>query len=185
MIEAARVAAEQAGAHITFRTGRIEDLAASELFDLVTIGHAVHWLDRRSALEVLDWSVSVKGWVAICRAAGMETPGTPWVKVYREICRSWSDDPDRRYRMKCGEWFAGSRFHEVGEISVAETRRVSISELIGRALSKSSTSPAILGDRQAEFASELSASLNPYLQNGQLEETVASHATIFGAAIPG
>jgi SAM-dependent methyltransferase len=184
MIEAARKSAEQAGAQVTFRVGRIEDFAASERFDLVTIGRALHWLDRAPALEVLDHIVSGKGWVAVCRAAIMKTPATSWLKPYQEICRSWSDNPDRRYRLEATNWFAGSRFHKVDTISVAGTRRVSVADLIGRALSKSSTSPAFLGERQAEFVAELTAALTPYSQHGHLEETVASSATIFGAALP-
>jgi 2-polyprenyl-3-methyl-5-hydroxy-6-metoxy-1,4-benzoquinol methylase len=46
MIEAAKEAAEQAGAPLTLRLGRIEDFSAGELFDIVTIGRALHWLDR-------------------------------------------------------------------------------------------------------------------------------------------
>src|ERR1035437_5514947 len=46
MIEAAKEAAEQAGAPLTLRLGRIEDFSAGELFDIVNIGRALHWLDR-------------------------------------------------------------------------------------------------------------------------------------------
>ena len=52
MIEAARELAEQAGARVRFRMGRIEDFPTSERFDLVTIGRALHWLDRGPTLEV-------------------------------------------------------------------------------------------------------------------------------------
>lgn len=72
MIEAGRESAEQAGAHIAFRLGRIEDFATSERFDLVTIGRALHWLDRTPALEVLDRIVSEKGWVAVLKLPSRE-----------------------------------------------------------------------------------------------------------------
>ncbi len=67
MIEAAKAAAEQAGTHLTLRLGRIEDFTAGELFDVVTIGRALHWLDRRSALDVLERIVSKQGHILVCR----------------------------------------------------------------------------------------------------------------------
>jgi hypothetical protein len=45
-------------------------------------------------------------------------------------------------------------FRVVGETSVAERRQVTIADLIGRALSKSNTSPEILGEGQARLGRE-------------------------------
>ncbi len=101
MIEAAKAAAEQAGVQLTLCLGRVEDFAAGELFDVVTIGRALHWLDRRSALNVLERIVSRQGHILVCHAASIETPATPWLKPYQEICRIWSEDPERQvYRLE-------------------------------------------------------------------------------------
>ena len=52
MVEAARAAAERAGMAVTFIEGRFEDIAASlGVFDIVTIGRAIHWLDPEPARE--------------------------------------------------------------------------------------------------------------------------------------
>ena len=172
MIEAAKEAAEQAGAPLTLRLGRIEDFPAGELFDIVTIGRALHWLDRGSALEVLERIVSGYGRVLVCWSTSVETPATPWLKPYQEVCRSWSDDPDRqRYRMEPQNW-----------LPVTQIRHVSVADLIGRALSKSNTSPAFLGERKTEFEAEIRSALEPFSQDEKLQEEIVANAMVFGRA---
>jgi ubiquinone/menaquinone biosynthesis C-methylase UbiE len=163
--------------------GRIEDFTAGELFDVVTIGRALHWLDRRSALGVLDRIVSGQGHILVCHAASIETPATPWLKPYQEICRTWSEDPEREvYRLKAKDWFEGSLFRELDGVSVTQTRQVKVADLIGRALSKSNTSPAFLGKRQAEFEAVIQTTLEPFSQDGELQEEIVAGATVFGRA---
>ncbi len=181
MIEAAKAEAEQAGTHLTLRLGRIEDFTAGELFDVVTIGRALHWLDRQSALDVLERIVSKRGHILVCHATTIETPATPWLKPYKEICRIWSEDPERqRYRLEPKDWFAGSPFNQLDSVSVTQTRQVNVADLIGRALSKSNTSPAFLGERQAEFEAAIRTMLEPFLQEGKLQEAIVANAAVFG-----
>lgn len=181
MIEAAKATAEEAGVHLDLRLGRMEDFPAGQMFDLVTIGRALHWLDRGAVLQVLERIVSGPGCVLICGATSIGTPAAPWLKSYEEIRWSWASDPDRkRYRIESKEWFAGSRFGELDRISVTHAQHVTIADLIGRALSKSNTSPAVLGERRAEFEAEIRAALEPFSQDGVLQEEIVSHAAIFG-----
>jgi len=56
----------------------------------------------------------------------------------------------------------------------------SIADLIGRALSKSNTSPEILAEGQAKFEAEIAAALEPFVRDGVLVEQIAARATIFG-----
>jgi len=183
MIEAAKAAAKQTGTHLILRQGRIEDFAAGELFDVVTIGRTLHWLDRRSALNVLERIVSTQGHILICYATSIETPATPWLKPYQEICRIWSEDPEREvYRLKARDWFEGSPFSELDGVSVTQTQHVSVADLIGRALSKSNTSPAFLGERQADFEAAIRTTLEPFSQEGELQEEIVAVATVFGKA---
>jgi SAM-dependent methyltransferase len=181
MIEAARGAAEDAGVRLSLRLGRMEDFPPGESFHLVTIGRALHWLDRERALEVLERIVSATGRILICRSTSVETPAAPWLKPYQEVCRSWSDDPDRRrYRVKPAEWFQGSRFHEVERISVTETNSIRVDDLIGRALSKSNTSPALLGNRQADFEAAVRRAIEPFSKDGALHEEIVAEAAVYG-----
>jgi SAM-dependent methyltransferase len=181
MIKAARATAEAAGVRLTLHPGRIEDFPAGQIFDIVTLGRALHWLDRDAALETLERIVSQRGRVLVCGATSVQTPAEPWLKPYLKICNSWSDDPERkRYRIEAQEWFAGSRFSKLDDISVTHAQHVRIAELIGRALSKSNTSPSVVGKRQAEFEAAIRAVLEPFSQDGVLEEDIVSRAAIFG-----
>ena len=181
MIKAARATAEAAGVRLTLHPGRIEDFPAGQIFDIVTLGRALHWLDRDATLQVLERVVSERGLVLICGATSIEVSQSEWLKPYLKICNSWSDDPERkRYRIEAQEWFAGSRFSKLDDISVTHAQDVSIDDLIGRALSKSNTSPSVVGRRQAKFEAELRAVLEPFSQDGVLKEEIVARATIFG-----
>jgi hypothetical protein len=101
---------------------------------------------------------SDSGRILICRASSTETPETAWVKPYKEVCRSWaSGPPEKHYRIDGKEWFADSCFRALGETSVTEQRQITVSDLIGRALSRSNTSPEILGEGQTRFEAEIAA----------------------------
>ena len=181
MLEAARDEAEAAGVHLDLRLGCIEDFPDAEIFDVVTIGRALHWLDPGASLEKLEQIVSERGHVLVCDAASIESPASPWLKPYKEICNLWSDDPARkRYRIKAGDWFAGSPFIELGNISIKYSQRVSIADLIGRALSKSNTSLSILGTRQTEFEAAIRGVLQPFSRDGVVEEQIDARAVRFG-----
>jgi SAM-dependent methyltransferase len=181
MIKAARAAAESAGVRVTLHPGRIEDFPTGQIFDMVTLGRALHWLDRDTTIQVLGRNVSERGHVLICSATSIEVPQSEWLKSYLKICNSWSDDPERkRYRIEAQEWFAGSQFSKLDDISVTHARDVSIDDLIGRVLSKSNKSPSVVGRRQAEFEAELRAALKPFSQDGVLEEEIVARAAIFG-----
>jgi hypothetical protein len=183
MIDAAKAAAQLAEIPLILRLGRIEDFSAGESFDLVTIGRALHWLDRQSTLEVLGRIVSMAGRVLVCGSTSIETPKTPWLKRYQEICRLWSEDPERRrYRLEARDWFAGSPFRKLDSVSVTRTQQVNVADLIGRALSKSNTSAAFLGERQAKFEAEIRAALEPFSQHGELQEEIVATAAVFGRA---
>jgi SAM-dependent methyltransferase len=181
MIEAASAAARAAGVRLTLHSGCIEDFSADRSYDIVTIGRALHWLDRRAALDVLERVVAPSGRVQVCGSTSVESPLSPWLKPYQELCNRWSNAPDRkRYCIESRDWFAGSRFGLVDNISVAQEQRIGVDGMIGRALSRSHTSRAVLGDRQAEFEAAIRAALEPFSQNGSLSEEIVSRAAVFG-----
>jgi SAM-dependent methyltransferase len=188
MIAAAKSAAEKAGVALTLTHGRIEEFSAEHPsaerpfaerpFDVVTIGRALHWMDRTVALPVLERIVSGAGCILICRASSVETPETPWLKAYDELRRRWASGIDgERYQVK--EWFAGSAFGETATVSVTERREITIADLVGRSLSRSITSPAVLGERRAAFEAEIRTTLEPFAKNGVLQEQIVARATIF------
>lgn len=185
MLAAARVEAARAGVHIDLMQARIEDLPRDiGCFQAVTVGRALHWFDRDEALAVLerilDPNGDPTGWIAICGTRAQSAAAQGWIGKFHDIRRAWSSDPDEsRYHINLDEWFRGSRFHKSGQVEVTESHRVTISDLIGRALSLSSTSPEALGDRRPAFEAAMRDALEPLSDGGTFDEQVTAIATIF------
>jgi cyclopropane fatty-acyl-phospholipid synthase-like methyltransferase len=183
MIAAAKAAAAEAGVALSLIHGRIEEFPATQTYDVITIGRALHWMERGTTLPVLDRLVPDSGRILICRAFSAETPETAWVKRYEEARRSWAAEPEeRRHRIDPKEWFAGSCFRGLGEALVTEYRKVTVADLVGRALSKSNTSPEVLGDRKSRFEKAIAEVLKPFVHDGVLPEQIVACASIFGKA---
>ena len=177
---AARVEAARAGVHVDLVQARIEDLPGDiGQFHAVTIGRALHWFDRDEALAVLDRIVAPHGWIAICGTRTFGAAMHGWNGTFHEIRRAWSSDPDEsRYHIDFAEWFRGSRFRKVEDVEVTESQQVSISDLIGRALSMSTTSPEALGDRRPGFEAALHEALEPLATEGVFDEQITAVAMI-------
>jgi SAM-dependent methyltransferase len=180
MLEAARVESARAGVHIDLIQARIEDLPPDiGLFHAVTIGRALHWFDREEALVVLERIVDANGWIAICGTRAHSAASQGWTGKFHDLRRAWSSDPDEtRYRINLEDWFRGSRFRKVDDIEVSETHQVTIPDLIGRALSLSTTSPEVLGERRPAFEAAMKEALEPLSAGGVFDEQVTAIATI-------
>jgi SAM-dependent methyltransferase len=192
MLDAARAAAFEAGAPIRFVHGRIEEFPTDRKFDLVTIGRALHWLDRDAALPILESIVPDGGRIVICGARSMDGPVASasvsdvvtesWHARYQDVRRGWSSEGygyERGRHQDGRDWFAGSPFTPVDDLSLTEYRQVSVPELVGRALSKSNTSPEKLGERRGAFEAEITAAVEPFAQNDILQEQIVARATVF------
>jgi len=189
MLDVARTAAREAGVKLELIAARLEALPENVgEFDLVTIGRAIHWFDRAAALPVLERLAAKGGPVVICGATTSSSAVNPWIQKFKEVRQAWSSEPPHalselgavpeRWVEYFQTWFAGSRFRLVDDISVAECHRITIPELVGRALSMSSTAPAALGDRRVAFEQAMADALQPYSQNGVLEEEVKALAAV-------
>jgi SAM-dependent methyltransferase len=180
MLAAARVEAARARVHVELIQARMEDLPADiGSFQAVTIGRALHWFDRDKAAAVLERIVDTNGWIAICGTRGFSSAAQGWTGTFHEVRRAWSSDPEEtRYRIDLDEWFRGTRFHKAEDIEVTETQQVTIADLIGRALSLSTTSPEVLGDRRPAFEAAMQAALEPLAVDGVFDEKITAIATI-------
>jgi SAM-dependent methyltransferase len=181
MLAAARQLASGAGVRLQLIESRLEDLPASAgIFQIATIGRALHWLDRDGAIAVFERVLVLGGYVLVCGALSAHGPENPWSTAFHDIRWAWSEDPsDRRYHIDVDAWFSGTAFHKVEEIQVNYHHRVTLDGLIGRALSMSTTSPALLGERRADFEAALRAALEPFAEDGSLAEEVRARAQVF------
>ncbi len=180
MLEAARVEAARAGVHLDLIQARIEDLPPDlGLFHAVTIGRALHWFDREEALAVLERLVDAGGWIAICGTRTYSAASQGWSGKFHDLRREWSSDPDEtRYHIDLDDWFRGSRFRKVDTVELTQSHQITIQDLIGRALSLSTTSPEVLGDRRPSFEAAMREELEPLSTGGVFEEQVTAIANI-------
>ncbi len=180
MLDAARHAAANAGISLALLAGRLEDLPSTESFDILSIGRALHWLDRQTALPRLERLTAPGGKLLICAASSIETENTLWVRSYNQLRHAYTSESDEsRYRIDARSFFAESPFHHLSDVTVNELRSVTIDDLVGRALSRSNTSPEVLGDRRDAFENEIREVLQPFAQAGVLHEEIVSRASVF------
>ncbi len=181
MLRAARQAASAAGVNVTFVETAIEDLCAgSKSFDFLTIGRALHWLPRDATLPVFEAVLAPAARIAVCGSTTSETRMNDWTAAYKQVRKAWSSDPDEsRYNIDMEQWFAPSRFRKIKDISVEHQHRVTVDDLIARALSFSNTSPAVVGEKRPKFEAEIRAAIEPFARAAEIEEELIAKATVF------
>lgn len=181
MIAAAREEAARAGVALSLLEGTVESLPESiGKFDLVTIGRALHWMEPRKTRSVIEHLVSESGAVLLCGSSPAKTSANAWLEAYDQIRKQWSSPGEGpRYSIDAEQWFSGSRFRLLDRIAVRTIHRVTVDELIGRALSKSTTSPQLLGERRVHFEEAVAQALRPFAPDGNLDEEIEAAARIF------
>jgi SAM-dependent methyltransferase len=180
MVEAARAAAERSELTATFIEGRFED-AATKLgaFDLVTIGRAIHWLDREAARASLDRALAPRGRVLVCGASSVKDGRNPWLETFNAVRDRWKGDrPSRDHR----SFFADRQFTRTGTIRVEGTYAVSIERLVDRVLSMSTSSSERLGDEVPAMKSAMREKLAPFASDGMIKDIVEARAEVFERA---
>jgi len=186
MIEAARHAAAGAGRHLTLIEGKVETLAPDiGSFDLVTIGRALHWMDREPTLARLDELVGRDGAIAICASFSATDGSNPWLDGYNEIRRRWSpaklwEEAGRgtRTHRDLPAFFRGSPFQPTELVTVETSHLVGLHDLAKRTLTYSSSSPEALGENVDAMLRDVGQHLAPFSRDGAIAETIVSTAQI-------
>jgi ubiquinone/menaquinone biosynthesis C-methylase UbiE len=127
MVAEARRAAAAANIALPMIEGRAKDIAAHlGPFDIVTIGRALHWMDREPTLAALDRILAPHGRILICGSPCVVGEANPWRATYDAVLRSWEDGIHRRlyetWRRIYETWFDGSRFGRIAEIKVSHAQ---------------------------------------------------------------
>jgi SAM-dependent methyltransferase len=178
MVAEARDAAMSAGLTFPVHLMRAEDVGAGlGRFDLVTIGRALHWMDREPTLASLQDMLAPGGHILVCGARSAAS--TPWRDVYERVCVNWSSGGEARNWERHERFFEDSAFVAVGDIVVEQGQELEAEALLERALARSTTSPAVLGDRVEAFKDALRAALAPYFAGGRAEEIVEAKGRVF------
>jgi len=178
MITVARANAAEAGVALPLIHARAEDLPADlGPFDLVTIGRALHWMERGPTIAVLDRLLTADGAILTTGSAPAKDGRNPWLEVVERVSRSWAPH-DERVLSVYRTWFDDTPFQEIEEITHVFAETVTPEHLFARLLTRSSTSPAVLGDRVEDCRRELLAALVPFFPDGSREETLIARATV-------
>lgn len=186
MLQAARQAAARAGHELTLIAGKAETLA-SEIgtFDIVTIGRALHWMDRNATLARLDGLVARDGAILICASFSVTDGRNPWLDGYNEIRRRWSPaklweeaGKGTRTHRDLPAFFRGSAFAPTELVAVETSHTVSMQDLAQRTLTYSSSSPEALGDNFEAMLRDVESHLASFGRDGLIAETIVSTAQI-------
>jgi SAM-dependent methyltransferase len=185
MLAAARAAATQANADVTFVAGRAEDLPDIGRFDVVTIGRALHWMDRNALGPLFARLVAPGGAILVCTSYSVHDGRNSWLGDYNAARRNWSDEDllrdagkgEQAHRSP-GEVLGPAGFGMVDTVTVETTHQVSTKDLAWRVLTFSSSSPAALDDRIDAMLADVEARLSPFSRDGVLTETLVSAANI-------
>ena len=184
MLAAAKQAAERASQAFTLIAGKAEDLPDDVgRFDVVTIGRALHWMDREATLARLERLVAPEGVILVCASFSATDGHNPWLDDYNTARRAWSKESlwseagsaGRTHRDLAG-FFRGTRFHAADVIRVETSHEVSVRDLARRVLTFSSSSPDVLGDRVEAMLRDVEQRLLPLSRDGWITEVVATTA---------
>jgi SAM-dependent methyltransferase len=186
MLDAARLAASGAGRHVTLIEGKTETLASDiGSFDIVTIGRALHWMDREPTLARLEQLVAHDGAIAICASFSATDGPNPWLEGYNEIRRRWSpaqlwEEAGRgtRVHRDLSAFFRGSSFQPTELVTVETSHLVGLHELAERTLTYSSSSREALGDNVEAMLRDVGKHLVSFSRDGEIAETIVSTAQI-------
>jgi SAM-dependent methyltransferase len=186
MLAAARAAAQRSGQAITLIEGRAEDLPETiGRYDLVTIGRALHWMEKDALGRLFERLVAARGTIAVCASFSARDGRNAWLDEYNTARRLWSDQRlwsesqqgERRHR-ELAVALEGTPFRAGETIRLETTHQVLISDLARRVLTFSSSSPAALGDKADAMLGDVEARLAPFGVDGRITETVVSTAQL-------
>ena len=186
MIAAAREAAARAGQDVMLIEGKAEDLPEDiGCFDVVTIGRALHWMDRAATLALLERIVANDGAILICASFSAADGRNLWLDTYDTTRKAWADkdlEPasgrGARVHRELATFLDGSPFHASSEIRVETSHTIGIDDLAQRVLTYSSSSPAALGDKVEPMLRDVEQRLAPFADNGRVTEVVVSTAQV-------
>lgn len=186
MLAAAEAAAAAAGVALTLWRGGSYDLKPDMgPYRLVSIGRAFHWMDRMATLAMLDRIIAPDGAVGFFHDAHPVLPENAWFKVLCKVGDKFgrAQQPHAAERKALGHrryepFLFRSAFTQLDGLSVTIRQTISEDEIVGRAFSQSTTSPARLGADADAFEAELRKSLRALSPEGIFTEIAEMVALI-------
>jgi SAM-dependent methyltransferase len=186
MLAAARDAAARAAVDLTLIEGKTETLAPDiGSFDIMTIGRALHWMDRDGALAAFERLLSDNGAILLCMSMPAGDGRNPWLDEFNAARRAWSAPKlwaeagsGSRTHRDLTAFFNGSSFRPTEMIRTETSHDISVRDLARRVLTFSSSSPDALGDKVDAMLADVEQRLAPFGRDGVITEALVSAAQV-------
>jgi SAM-dependent methyltransferase len=180
MLEAAGRTAARAGHELALIESTAEALPCDVgSFDVVTIGRALHWMDRDLVGPLLERLVAPGGVVLVCSARSATDGRNCWLEAYNEARRYWSGTTHRTlHHPDLAAVLADTQFRTGEMIAVENSHELSARDLARRTLTFSGSSPAALGDKVDAMLHDVEQRLLPFSRAGLLREVVLAKADV-------
>ena len=170
---------------IQWRNQRAEEFSTeASSFELVTIGAAFHWMDRPTIAErVQEWLLPGKPLVVLGYTS-IWSGTSDWLPLVRTVIKKWLG---AKRRAGSGEYDDAADPHELvliqagfalDEIKYKHPHTWTLDELIGNLYSTSFASPAVLGDKQSAFETDLRKTMLDYDSSGIYQEEMTFYALL-------
>jgi SAM-dependent methyltransferase len=166
MIQVARKRAADQGldGDVEFQVGDANDLTGLPKMAGVVIGDAFHWLDRASVASQLDELVVPGGFVAIMMSFAAGTAKPWWYPLADRVIHRYLGTARRagpaalHHEQPGGDHetvLRASAFNVLTVIRTDVTLLMSLDQVMGLQYTQAYSSPAVLGERLAEFDADL------------------------------
>ena len=180
MLAIARDRAASAGLAITFEEGASHDLAPGMgPFRLVTIGRAFHWMDRPATLAALDGLVEPGGAVVLFGTSHPNVPDNAWSAPLQSAQDAVIGAARPAWRQP--GWVSNdavlldSPFSELCRVGVIKRRHTPAAHFVDRALSRSTSTRARIGDEgAARLTADILRIMGERAVDGMVTEVVES-----------
>lgn len=166
MIDAARA---HAAPNARFAVGSSEDLSAVHApVQLVTIGRAFHWMDRRQTLADLDPLIAPGGAIALLNDRPVDVPMNRWWRDFNAVAKSFAALDDYNQHRASDEWvphdelLIASALDDLRSITVCQTHQWTFERLLRNTLSRSATTEALLGDARPVMEAAMRETLSHF-----------------------
>ncbi|MCA9007519.1 MAG: methyltransferase domain-containing protein, partial [Planctomycetaceae bacterium] len=153
-------------------------------FELVTIGAAFHWMERRVMAPRIQCWLQPHQPLAIMGYTSIWSGNADWHPLVREVVKRWLGE---KRRAGSGEYNDLAAPHELvlidagfklEEIKHEHPQTWTLDNLLGNLYSTSFASPAVLGTKRADFEADLRATLLDFNPSGTYEEQMTFYALI-------
>ncbi|MAX36367.1 MAG: SAM-dependent methyltransferase [Gimesia sp.] len=178
-------ARDQQVPNIQWRHHSAEQLTAEPgSCELVTIGAAFHWMDRPVMASRIKTWLQPQQPLVILGYTSIWSGNAAWHPLVRNVLKRWLGEKRRAGSGEFNELAAPHELvlldagYQLEEIRYEYSQAWTLDDLLGNLYSTSFASPAVLGEKRADFEADLRTTLLDFDRNGVYEEQMTFYALL-------